>query len=137
MENYDGPNFVTRRAMVLGEAGGLTVGGTNAANTEIHRVRFANPSKVETVDIVAMTGGTAAGPALLIGKSLAGTGTVANFATHTFGTDANNTAAGLTVATTDFADGDHLVISKAAGTAASSPKVSVNIGWREDFDTTN
>lgn len=136
-KSYDDGRFQVKRSIVLGEAGGFAVGGTNAANAELFRIRLARATKIEDIDIVAMTGGTAAGPSLVFGKSLAGTGTVANFATHSFGTDANNTAAGLTVTTTDFADGDHLVVSKVAGTAASTPKVMANISWREDADTTN
>jgi hypothetical protein len=81
------------------------------------------------------TGGTADGPNILIGKSLAGTGTVANIGTHNVGTSADDLTSTITLAQTDFDSGDVLVISNAAGTAASTPVVySIVIDYRPDWD---
>lgn len=136
-DNYDNAKYQVKRAIVLADPTGISVVGTNASDTEMYRIRLARATKIEDIDLVAMTGGTAAGPYLLFGKSLAGTGAVVNFGTSVFGTAADNAAEAVTVAETDFADGDHLVVSRAAGTAAATLKVTINIGWREDFDTTN
>lgn len=108
---------------------GATLAGTAAAAAAIHRIRMPKAGTVEGATVVATTGGTAAGPGFTIGKSLAGTGAVSNFATHTFGTDADNTSAALTVAKTDLAANDHLVVNSVAGTAASSPVIDLAIEW--------
>jgi len=114
--------------------GGLSVPGTAAADTELIRLPITRPIKVENIRMVAMTGGTADGPVVGIGKSLAGTGAVSAIATQNVGTSADKTGFALTVTATDLADGDHLVIYNSAGTADSTPAVTLNIEFRPDFD---
>lgn len=129
---YDDQRFFTRQIMpIVPESGGLSVPGTAAAATELVRLRIPRQMTIDEADIVAMTGGTADGPNVVLQKSLAGTGAGVGFATHNIGTSADNASAGLTVSSTDFADGDHLLIVNAAGTAASTPAVTLNIGWKE------
>jgi hypothetical protein len=120
--------------IVIADDGGISVPGTAAADTELVRIPITDYIKVEEVRLVAMTGGTADGPTVQIQKSLAGTGAAADIATQNIGTSADNAAFNLTVTTTDLAPGDHLIVSNAAGTAASTPKVVVNIKYRPDFD---
>jgi len=122
---YDGD----RGYIPLADATGFSVAGTQAAISEQFRIRIPRTMVVDEVSIVALTGGTAAGPNLVFGKSIAGTGTVAGFGTHNFGTSANNTGAAVTVSATTFAAGDHLVCQIAAGTAASTPKAQALIGF--------
>lgn len=122
---YDGD----RGYLPISDATGFSVAGTQAAISEQFRLRIPRTMIVDEVSIVALTGGTAAGPNLVFGKSLAGTGTVAGFATHNFGTSANNASAAVTVTATQFNAGDHLVVQIAAGTAASTPKAQALIGF--------
>lgn len=121
-------------AMVLGESGGITVAGTAAADAELLRIPINRDIKVEAIRMVAMTGGTADGPTVQVQKSLAGTGAAEDIATQNVGTSADNTQFDLTVSATDLAEGDVLIVSNAAGTAASTPKVVLNIEYRYDFD---
>jgi hypothetical protein len=117
-------------------ADGLSFPGTAASDTELLRIPINRAIKNEvTARLTLKTGGTADGPNILIGKSLAGTGTVANIGTHNVGTSADDLTSPITLAQTDFAVGDVLVISNAAGTAASTPVVySIAIDYRPDFD---
>jgi len=122
------------QAIVLGQSGGISVPGTAAADTELLRIPVNRDIKVEAIRMVAMTGGTADGPTVQIQKSLAGTGAASDIATQNVGTSADNTQFDLTVTATDIAEGDVLIVSNAAGTAASTPKVILNIEYRYDFD---
>jgi len=130
---YDDSVHHTRRILPISASSGISVPGTAASDTVLIRFRITDPITVDKASVVAMTGGTAAGPNLVLQKSLAGTGTAAGFATHNFGTAADNASAALTVASTDFAAGDHLLITNAAGTAASTPKANLMIGYVESF----
>lgn len=118
-----------RSYITLGDATGVSIAGTNAAASEQFRLRIPRAMVVDEASVVAMTGGTAAGPNIVLGKSLAGTGAVAGFGTHNFGTAANNTGAAITITATSFDAGDHLVLQIAAGTAASTPKACVLVGY--------
>jgi hypothetical protein len=117
------------------QVGIVTVVGTAAADTVLLRLRTPRTITIDDATIVSPTGGTAAGPTLLIGKSLAGTGAVENFGTHTFGTDADNTQADIAVTATDLAAGDDIVISVAAGTVASTPLSNLMLSWIDNFNT--
>lgn len=130
---YDDQRFHSRKIMPIVDSGGISVPGTAAAATELVRLRMSKDMTIDEADIVMMTGGTAAGPTLILQKSLGGTGAGAGFATYNVGTAADNSSAGLTVTSTDFTDGDHLLIVNAAGTAASTPKITLNVGWKEKW----
>ncbi|MEE9354199.1 MAG: hypothetical protein V3U75_01280 [Methylococcaceae bacterium] len=130
---YDDAQFFTRQVMPIADDGGISVPGTAAAATTLVRLRIPRDMTIDEADIVAMTGGTADGPNVILQKSLGGTGSGVGFATHNVGTSADNASAGLTVTSTDFTDGDHLLIVNAAGTAASTPAVTLNVGWKEKW----
>ena len=130
---YDDQRFWTRQLMPIEASGGIDIPGTAAAATVLIRLRIPRAITIDEATVVAMTGGTAAGPTLALQKSLAGTGAGANFATHNFGTAADNASAALTVTSTDFVAGDHLLITNLAGTAASSPNFNLILGWKETF----
>jgi len=133
MPKYDSGRYHTRQLMPIAASAGISVPGTAAAATTLVRLRIPRAMTIDEATVLAMTGGTAAGPTLILQKSLAGTGTAAGFATHAFGTDADNASAAITVTSTAFAAGDHLLIVNAAGTAASTPKANLLIGWKESF----
>jgi hypothetical protein len=120
--------------LVIADSGGISVPGTAAADTELVRIPINRGIKVDAIRMVAMTGGTADGPTVQVQKSLAGTGAASDIATQNVGTSADNTQFDLTVTQTDLAEGDVLIVSNAAGTAASTPKVTLNIEYRQDFD---
>jgi hypothetical protein len=135
-QQYDNARHLARGMLNVGASTGTTIVGTAAADTVLFRYRCPRKMTFDEVTIVAMTGGTAAGPSVVVSKSLAGTGAAAGFATHAFGTDADNASAAVTTTSTDFAAGDHLLISTVAGTAASSPKALLMLGWKETFPAT-
>ena len=127
------------KSFVIAETtGGLSIPGTAAADTELIRFPITEPLRMDKIRLVAMTGGTADGPIVGVGKSLAGTGAIVAIATQNIGTSANNTGFSLVVsdvdATASVAEGDHLVIYNSAGTAASTPAITLNIQYRPDFD---
>lgn len=125
---YDNPH----QLLPIAASAGISVPGTAAAATVLVRLRIPQAVTVDGASIVMMTGGTAAGPTVAIQKSLAGTGTATNVGTYNVGTAADNTAADLTITNTNFAAGDHLLITNLAGTAASTPKVNLLIKWKEE-----
>lgn len=122
---YDGD----RSYIAIGDAAGFSVVGTAAANTTTFRFRVPRTIVIDEASVVALTGGTAAGPSFILAKSLAGTGTAAGFATHAFGTNADGASAALTVTATTFDAEDHLLLQTVAGTVASTPKANVMVGF--------
>lgn len=135
-QKYDDARHLARGIITVGASTGTTIVGTAANNVELWRFRCPRKMTIDEATVVGMTGGTAAGPAVAVAKSLGGTGTATAIGTHTFGTDADNVSAALTVTSTDFAAGDALVVMTVAGTAASSPKALLMIGWKETFPAT-
>ena len=96
---------------------------------------------VDEASVVFMAAATVASANLSIlelKKSTGGTsGGVAFGSYQTAGTTAAGTGAALTVTATDFAAGDHLIVSVAAGTNATSGWLAqLLIGWKEDFPST-
>lgn len=113
-------------------ATGLSIAGTNAADAVLLRIPLAVDSvKLNYLRVRMTTGGTAAGPAITIGKSLAGTGAVTAIGTLTFGTSANGAVANASLTNTEFDAGDEVVVSVLAGTAASTPVIVFALGYRE------
>lgn len=125
---YDNPH----QLMPIAASAGISVPGTAASATVLVRLRVPQAVTVDGASIVMMTGGTAAGPTVAIQKSLAGTGTATNVGTYNVGTAADNDSANLTITNTNFAAGDHLLITNLAGTAASTPKVNLVVKWKEE-----
>jgi len=130
---YDKSRFTARQVLPLTAPTGVSVPGTAASATQLIRLRMTDYMTVDKGGVVATTGGTAAGPTIIFQRSVAGTGTAVAFATHAFGTDADNDGAAITVTSTDFDPGDELIVVNAAGTAASTPVATLMLGWKETF----
>ena len=112
-------------------ATGLSVAGTNAADAVLLRIPLVNDRQVNAMRLRMSTGGTAAGPAITIGKSLAGTGAVSAIGTYTFGTSANGSTASVSLTSTIFDANDEVIVSVLAGTAASTPVIIFELGYKE------
>lgn len=134
----------------------VTIDGDAAANTSLHSAdnevgRFTFMSAVEILDFnVRMTTGatyTSVAPQIIkIGKSLAGTGAVADLGTAILHTSANAAILDGTMTTSGYyagtanhlAAGDDLVIEYAAGTATATAAPQIQEGkieYRERFAT--
>lgn len=131
--SYDDDSFsVVHQLPVIGK----TIAGTQAASAEVFVWKVSSnltAGKVPAVAYNITTGGTAAGPAVTIERSLAGTGAAEVFGTLTFGTVANSTAGNMSITSTNFLAGDEVRIKTVVGTAASSPIVDFFIGWQERY----
>jgi hypothetical protein len=127
---YDGPTLVKQQLTHAPSATGLSVPGTAASDTVLLRIPIVNSVTFNGSARIRMTtGGTAAGPTITFGKSLAGTGAVAAFGTQAFGTDANGTTKTTSLTSTDFDFGDELIVSNLAGTAASTPVIVFSLPY--------
>ena len=126
---YDHASNNTRRVLKFDASGGISAAGTAASDTELVRIPILDSITIDSARMVAMTGGTAAGPTIAIAKSLGGTGALSDLGTKSVGTSANNAALTFTVTSTTLVAGDHLVLYVKAGTAASTPKVNVCVGY--------
>ena len=112
---------------------GLSVPGTAASATVLLRIPIAGQGrKVNKLRLRLITGGTAAGPTLLVGKSVGGTGTVSQIGTYTFGTSADGAVASQELTSTDFDTDDEVVITNGAGTAASTPAIIFALGYDQE-----
>ena len=113
-------------------ATGLSVPGTAASATVLLRIPIAvDGLRINKLRVRMTTGGTAAGPSITVGKSLAGTGTVVACVTQAFGTSADGAVATVSLTSTDFDAGDEIVITNLAGTAASTPVIVFALGYAE------
>jgi hypothetical protein len=128
---YDSPRRQVRQMIVHApSATGLSVPGTAASDTVLLRIPIStNVNLSGTARLRMSTGGTAAGPTITVGKSLAGTGAVVALGTYAFGTSANGAVASIGLTSTDFDPGDEVVISNVAGTAASTPVIIFSIPY--------
>lgn len=132
---YDGaPTQVQQQINHSPNNTGLSVPGTAASDTVLLRLLVCNPMRVKgTAYIRCITGGTAAGPNITFGKSLAGTGAVAAFGTAAFGTNANGARVAAALTETSLDAGDEIVVSNLAGTAASTPVIIFAIPFNQGF----
>jgi hypothetical protein len=116
-------------------ASNVACAGTAAAITAVDgtqwRVNFN--CKVVGISAYIKTGGTAAGPVILLQRSLAGTGAYASIGTITIGTKADATGVAGAVTETDLLAGDFLQLAVGAGTAASTPTISAFLDLIENF----
>lgn len=129
---YDGTPQVRQQITHVPDNTGLSVPGTAASATVLLRIPITDDITVNgTARIRLITGGTAAGPTITLGKSLAGTGAAAAFGTQAFGTAADGTVANVTLTSTDFTYGDEIVITNGAGTAASTPKIIFSVPYNQ------
>lgn len=135
MSQYDSAIFYSRKHLIIdGGGSGLSVAGTIASTADIYRVVLTEPVTVDEMAVMCNTGGTAAGPVIVMSTSLAGTGALAPIGTFTSGTTANATAlAAPTIASTVLSKGDHLVLQKQAGTAAATPVFTICIGYKTNL----
>lgn len=111
------------------DEGAVSVVGTAASVTALAATYRKIPfrSKIMGATRVSTTGGTAAGPTVLLQYSLAGTGTWTSIGTAAFGTDADLTSSDFSVTATELADGDLIRLAIAAGTAAATHTVNFAI----------
>lgn len=140
---YDDARHRVRQLLTVADTLGFVVNttGTNASNVELFRLRVPRKITVDEASVVIMTGGTVASATnctLAIQKSVAGTGTASTIGSYNIaGTTADNTASAITVTSTDFAAGDHLLVVCLAGTVAKTgQKAQLLIGWKETFPAT-
>lgn len=112
-------------------ATGLSVPGTAAADAVLLRIPLASPTLINRMRLRMSTGGTAAGPTITVGKSLAGTGAVSAIGTYAFGTSANGAVATVSLTSTEFDEGDEIIVSGLAGTAASTPVIIFSLAYKE------
>lgn len=113
-------------------ATGLSVPGTAASDTVLLRIPIAGHDvRINRLRLRMTTGGTAAGPNITVGKSLAGTGAVSAIGTFAFGTSANGTVGAANLTSTEFSEGDEIVISNLAGTAAATPVIVFSLGYKD------
>lgn len=113
----------------------VSVVGTAASATALAATTYVLPfnCKFRGATRLSTTGGTAAGPSVLVQYSLAGTGTWTSIGTAAFGTDANGTGSDFSTTDTDLADGDHIRIALAAGTAAATHTVNFLLEFVERY----
>jgi len=110
---------------------GISVPGTAASDTVLLRIPVAVEGlKLNQARIRAITGGTAAGPTITIGKSVGGTGAVTAIGTQAFGTNANGSVFTTTLTSTEFDEGDEIVVTNVAGTVASTPAIIFSLGYK-------
>ena len=140
---YDDARHQVRSLLSIGDTLGFVFNttGTNASDVGLFRFRVPRKITVDEATVCFMTAATVAAATLstiAIQKSVGGTGTASVVGSYTtLGTTANNTAAALTVTSTDFAAGDHLIVACLAGTNATSGwKAQMLIGWKETFPST-
>jgi hypothetical protein len=116
-------------------ASNVAVSGTAASITALDTTQWRVNFNCRVIGLSAYfkTGGTAAGPVILLQRSLAGTGAWTSIGTLNVGTRADSTGAAASVTETDLAEGDLVRFAIAAGTAASTPTFSATIDLIENF----
>lgn len=127
-QKYDAAQFRANIPLVPSLTG-LSVPGTAASATDLLRIPLAVGTKLNTLKMRMSTGGTAAGPTITVNSSLAGTGALVPIGTYAFGTNANGAVATLSFTSTEFANGDEVVISNVAGTVAATPVIVFSLGY--------
>jgi len=136
MAGRDNAPYDVFSAPVVMALGGISVAGTAASTTELAATRIKLPFRAKIVGAtrVSSTGGTAAGPSVLLQHSLAGTGSFTSIGTATFGTDADGTGSDFSVTATNLADGDQVRLAIAAGTAAATHTVNFVLEFVELYE---
>lgn len=142
-QDYSNPRHQVRQLLTVGDTLGFVFNttGTNTADVELFRFRCPRKMTIDESTVVFQTAATVAAANLntiAIQKAVLGTGTPSTIGSYaTLGTTANKTGAALTVTSTAFNAGDHLVVSCLTGTAATSGwKAQMLIGWKETFPST-
>lgn len=108
--------------------GNISVAGTAASVTPLAATAFRVPfkSKVVSASRVSTTGGTAAGPSVLLQWSTDGASWT-SIGTATFGTDANYTSSNFQLTQTNLPANALLRMAIAAGTAAATHTVNFTV----------
>ena len=130
--SYSDQSYGSEKAITTAESASLA--GTGGV-TVIQRHTFMYPVTITDWNVVVKTGGTSTDCPVTIGKSVAGTGTVAELGTITLGTNANLTVVDGTLTSTSFSSGDDLVFSRAVTTSAGPFVVSAQVKYRETFES--
>ena len=130
---YDGGRYQTKQLIPFT---GVSVAGTAASITALAATQIEVPFKAKLTGAtrVSTTGGTGAGPTVLLQYSLAGTGAWTSVGTAAFGTDADGTGTSFTVTATNIADNDNIRLAIAAGTAASTHTVNFVVELNEEWE---
>lgn len=126
---YDDSRFGGQRPMCdtpLSASLASTVGAT-----VLFRRKLPNPWSATALQVYFSTGGTNATRQVIVGGSLAGTGTTVYFGTATLGTAGDKSTASFTIAGT-LAQGDDLVIGH-QGTDAGAFNIGVQVWGVEVF----
>ena len=127
---YDDPRFGVEQMYKFPTTGALN--GTVASATDKYRLYVNKAMILNNAALVFTVGGTeASAKHLVLGKSLAGTGTVSAFGTVALGTQANLTSKSWTVSGT-LAAGDALVLQH-YGTSTAVYDVIVQAFMQETF----
>lgn len=132
---------IGRPYSAVGQAQGIVVldtislPGTAAAITAAVNSQIVLPIRatIRAAQAFIKTGGTAAGPVVLLQYSVDGTGTWTTFGSAASGTDADNAVKAFTVTATTLDAGDAVRLAIAAGTAAATPVWHVSVAFSEEF----
>lgn len=130
--NYDDAMYRTKSVISFPATGSLA--GTAAAAAYLYKKKCPHAMTVADAAGYYVAGGTDAGvEKVVIGKSVAGTGTVTGIGTMTIGTQATAAVSDITITETDFDAGDVITLQRAAGTSAIVANVIVDLVVREKF----
>ena len=147
-EFYDDPRWGVVQSMVLAKAADGAIGSANATRTELNRRTVLKNITVKDWNLEVLVGATCTGTGgvtteiyqLAIGKSAAGTGTVATIGTAQVGTAgaANGSVIDATCTETNFDAGDDIIFSAEVGTALgdNSLQARANVSYVERFVVT-
>lgn len=128
---YAENRYSTNKQIAMPATGALN--GTRAAAVELSRMTFMHNATVTDANAYLSAGGTQANISILVGKSLGGTGATSAIGTVALGTNASKSVVDGSVTSTDFANGDDLVIQVALGTATTVPNAIPYVNFKEHF----
>ena len=126
---YSDPSYGSKKSLELLDTAAMN--GTAAVATD-QIYTFMAPAKVQDWNCRVTTAGNGTKRDVVIGKSLAGTGSVAVMGTITVGTATVDTVTDGTLTETSFATGDDLVI-QLGGTGATVAVVAPVVQYVETF----
>jgi len=131
-KSYSDPSYGSKKVVRTAES--ASQAGTGAV-TVIERHTFMFPATITDWNVIVKTGGTAGDCPVTIGKSTAGTGTVAELGTITLATNANLSVVDGSLTETSFDAGDDLVFSRGVATTAGPFVCSAEVYFKEAFQT--
>lgn len=126
---YSDPSYGSKKSLELLNTAALN--GTGSAATD-QTYTFMTPVSVQDWNVRITTAGSGTSRDVILGKSLAGTGSVTAIGTITVGTATVDTVTDGSVTETSFATGDDLVV-QLAGTGATVAVVAPVVQYVEAF----